>query len=153
MITVLMVVFVGLSARPAEAARFSAAYLMKICGVDAGGNEVTPGSHAACQSYISGVIDYHNMLRSMKIAPEIDFCIPETVTLNEIHLTVLRYLQRNPQHDAFVAAPAVLLGLYEKYPCRRAEGHGQALQRSRLTQNTVPQTKSRTPSGAAFVFR
>ena len=101
----------------AQAARFSGAYLMKICSVDDNGNETAPGAHAACQSYISGVIDYHNMLRSMKIAPAIDFCIPETVTLNEIHVKVLRYLQQNAQHDAFVAAPAVIMSLYSSYPC------------------------------------
>ncbi|MDB5490558.1 MAG: hypothetical protein JWO78_407 [Micavibrio sp.] len=101
----------------AQAARFSGAYLMKICSVDDNGNETAPGAHAACQSYISGVIDYHNMLRSMKIAPAIDFCIPETVTLNEIHVKVLLYLEKNAQHDAFVAAPAVLMALYSNYPC------------------------------------
>lgn len=103
----------------AQAARFSGAYLMKVCGVDAQGNEIAPGAHAACQSYISGVIDYHVMLRSMKIAPSIDFCIPESTSLNEIHLSVLKYLQKNSQHDAFVAAPAVLMALYTQYPCRK----------------------------------
>ena len=100
-----------------EAARFSGAYMVRICGVNEKGQEVAPGAHAACQSYISGIIDYHNMLQSMKMAPDINFCIPGKVTLNEIHLYVLQYLQRNPQHDSFVAAPAVLMGLYEKYPC------------------------------------
>lgn len=102
---------------PAQAARFSGAYMIRICGVDAKGNEISPGAHAACQSYISGVVDYHNMLRSMKMAPDINFCIPENVTLNQLHLQVLRYLERNPQHDSFVAAPAVVMALYEKYPC------------------------------------
>lgn len=105
------------SAGQGMAARFSGAYMVKICGVDDKGNEIAPGAHAACQSYISGIIDYHNMLRSMKMAPDINFCIPENVTLNEVHLYVLEYLRRNPQHDSFVAAPAVLMGLYEKYPC------------------------------------
>jgi hypothetical protein len=107
----------------AHAARFSGAYLMKICGVDDKGNEVAVGAHAACQSYISGVIDYHNMLRSMKIAPEIDFCIPESVTLNEIHLTVLKYLEKNPQNDSFIAAPAILLALFDRYPCSTTVRH------------------------------
>ncbi len=103
--------------RRAEAAQFSGAYLNKICGVNDKGQEVSPGAHAACQSYISGVVDYHNMLRSMKIAPEIDICVPESATLNEMHLQVLKYLDANPQHDSFVAAPAVLLALFAKYPC------------------------------------
>lgn len=81
------------------------------------GQEISPGAHAACQSYISGVVDYHNMLRSMKIAPEIDICVPDHVTLNEMHLQLVKYLKANAQHDGFVAAPAVLLALYEKYPC------------------------------------
>lgn len=102
---------------PVQAAQFSGAYLNRICGVDDKGQEISPGAHAACQSYISGVVDYHNMLRSMKIAPEIDICIPANVTLNEMHLQVLKYLKENPQHDSFVAAPAVLLALYAKYPC------------------------------------
>ena len=104
-------------ASPARAARFSGAYMIKICGVGKDGNEIAPGAHAACQSYISGIIDYHNMLRSMKIAPEIDICIPENVSMNQLHLIVLKYLERNSQHDSFIAAPAVLLALYEKYPC------------------------------------
>jgi hypothetical protein len=116
-----IILFTGmvLTAAPngAEAARFSGAYLVKICGVNEAGQEIAPGAHAACQSYISGIIDYHNMLRSMKMAPDINFCIPQSVTLNEVHLYILQYLERNPQHDAFVAAPAVLMGLYEKYPC------------------------------------
>jgi len=103
----------------AQAARFSGAYLIKICGVDDKGHEIAPGAHGACQSYISGVIDYHNMLRGMKMAPDINICVPDGVSLNELHVTVLRYFERNAQHDSFVAAPGVLLALYEKYPCKR----------------------------------
>lgn len=120
LITIMAVMLVlGAVAGPAQAARFSGAYLVKICGVDAKGKEVAPGAHAACQSYISGVIDYHNMLRSMKIAPDVNFCIPESVSLNHIHSVVLDYLEHNTVHDSFIAAPAVLLALYEKYPCRK----------------------------------
>lgn len=103
----------------AHAARFSGAYMVKICGVNKNGKQIAPGAHAACQSYIAGVIDYHNMLRSMRIAPDINICVPESVTMNELHLTVLKYLERHPEHDSFVAAPAILLGLFEKYPCRK----------------------------------
>lgn len=104
---------------PAAAARFSGAYMIKICGVDDKGREISPGAHAACQSYISGVIDYHNMLRGMKIAPDINICVPENISLNQLHLVVLQYLEKNPQHDAFVAAPAVLMAIFQKYPCRK----------------------------------
>lgn len=103
----------------AHAARFSGAYMVKICGVTANGKQVAPGAHAACQSYIAGVIDYHNMLRSMKIAPDINICIPDSVSMNDLHLIVLKYLEQHPEHDSFVAAPAILLALYEKYPCKK----------------------------------
>ena len=117
MMAVLMVLC-AIPVRPVHAARFSGAYLMTLCGVNKKGHEVAPGAHAACQSYISGIIDYHNMLRSMKIAPKIDFCIPGNVSLNRIQVQVLRYLQNNAQNDDFTAAPAVLLALYQAYPCR-----------------------------------
>ncbi len=116
-IAVLLAGMVSCFGLPAQAARFSGAYMMKICGISSDGKEVSPGAHAACQSYIAGVLDYHNMLRGMKMAPEINVCIPETVTMNELHLLVLKYFQKNPQHDSFIAAPAVLLALFEKYPC------------------------------------
>lgn len=109
------------TALSADAARFSGAYMLKICGVGPDGKEVSPGAHAACQSYIAGVLDYHNMLSGLKMAPEINVCIPETVSMNELHLLVLKYFQKNPQHDSFIAAPAVLLALYEKYPCPGAK--------------------------------
>lgn len=113
----LVLTLLCVAAPPVQAARFTGAYLVRICGVGADGAEISPGAHAACQSYISGVIDYHNMLRGMKIAPEINICVPSAVTLNELHVVVLRYLERNAQHDSFIAAPAVLLALYDKYPC------------------------------------
>lgn len=116
-VALLALCFMLMQPRAAYAARFSGAYMISICGVDEKGREVSPGAHAACQSYISGIIDYHNMLRSMGIAPEIDICIPEGVSMNQLHLIVLKYLERNTQHDNFIAAPAVLLALYEKYPC------------------------------------
>ena len=42
---------------PAEAARFTGAYLLQVCEKDEKGRESAPGAHAACQSYISGVLD------------------------------------------------------------------------------------------------
>lgn len=126
-ISLLLTVFIALCVSalspPAQAARFSGAYMLKICGVNEAGQEVSPGAHTACQSYIAGVLDYHNMLRGMKIAPEINVCVPAQASMNEIHLHVLNYFKKNPQHDSFVAAPAILLALYEIYPC---PGSGKA---------------------------
>ncbi len=116
LLTMALMVFLGSPA--AEAARFTGSYLLQVCEKDAQGRETVPGGHATCQSYISGVIDYHNVLRSLRIAPEIDICIPQSVTLHQIHDIVLVFLRRSPEHDVFVAAPAVTMALYDVFPCR-----------------------------------
>ncbi len=107
-----------LAPHPAHAVRFSGAYLLQICEKDDKGKEKVPGGHGACQSYIAGVIDYHNVLSSLKIAPKVDICIPQKSTLNDLHDIVLAYLQKHGEHDSFVAAPAVTMALFEVYPCK-----------------------------------
>jgi len=103
---------------PAHAARFSGDYLLQMCASDKDGNELVPGGHTACQSYISGVMDYHNLIRSMGTSPSVEFCVPETVGLNELQEKVAAYIFKNKkQHGAFVASPAVALALYNYYPC------------------------------------
>lgn len=102
----------------AEAARFSGAYLLQVCEKDEKGREKVPGGHATCQSYIAGVIDYHNVLASLKIAPKIDICIPQKTSFNALQDIVLNYLRKHGEHDSFVAAPAVTMALYEVYPCK-----------------------------------
>lgn len=104
---------------PAEAARFSGAYLLQVCEKDESGKETAKGAHAACQAYILGVIDYHNVLRSLDIAPKVDICIPEKTTPATLHDVVLTYLRQHGEHDGFVAAPAVTMALYEVYPCKK----------------------------------
>ena len=102
-----------------RAANFSGAYLYKICAVDAQGRELVKGGRAACQSYISGVVDYHNTLRAMDLTSNMNFCIPEDVTLNELQLRVAIYLHENLKlHRNFVAAPAVAMALFSFYPCK-----------------------------------
>ena len=54
----------------------------------------------------------------MKIAPKLDICVPEKTGSATLHAVVLRYLEKNNTHDGFVAAPAVTMALYEKYPCK-----------------------------------
>ena len=106
---------------PAQAqktgALFSGAYLLQLCKRDAAGKEVVTGGSSACQSYISGIIDYHNLLRSLGTPPGIDFCVPPSVKLNDLQTKVWSYLDKNAQHDVFIAAPAVALALFEYYPC------------------------------------
>lgn len=103
----------------ANAANFSGEYLHKVCSLDKDGNETVAGGKIACQAYISGVIDYHNMLRAMDLTSDMNFCIPVGVSLNELQLKVLMYLStRNKLHRKFVAAPAVTMALYSFYPCK-----------------------------------
>lgn len=103
------------------AREFSGAYLLQMCASAESGTELVPGGHIACQSYIAGVIDYHVLLRSLGTAPSIDFCIPDSVTLDLIQKVVALYLMRNRQHAEFVAAPAVSLALYQSWPCKAAK--------------------------------
>lgn len=106
--------------KAAYAARFSGRYLLELCDIDDKGEEKVKGGHAACQAYISGVLDYHAMLQSFGIAPQLDICVPDSVSGNELHAAVLKYLRENPQHDAFTAAPAVTMALFQVYPCPKA---------------------------------
>ena len=102
-----------------EGARFSGAYLLKLCETSPQGKELIAGGHAACQAYISGVIDYHNVLQALRLSPAMPICVPEETSISQLHQHVLNYLRANKQHDSFVAAPAVTTALYQVYPCRK----------------------------------
>ncbi|MCC6597684.1 MAG: hypothetical protein IT559_02720 [Alphaproteobacteria bacterium] len=107
-----------LSVPPAQAARFSADYLLQVCGMDSAGRELSPGSHIACQAYIAGILDYHNLIRSLGAAPSVDFCVPEETGLYEVQSKVVSYLLRNRHEQGpFIAAPGVALALFQAYPC------------------------------------
>lgn len=113
---------VFLSLSPAGAARFSGEYLMYVCGRDENGKELVSGGHIACQAYIAGVLDYHNLIRSMGAAPGVDFCVPENVDMYHLQDQVLSYIFRHrEQHAKFVASPGVALALYSAYPCKGAK--------------------------------
>lgn len=110
-----------LSPGTADAARFSGAYLFKLCSMDDKGKEVVKGGHTACQAYIAGVIDYHDVLQSLELAPKVDICLPRDISSGQLQAIVLQFLQRNKEHDGFTAAPAVTMALYDVYPCRAAK--------------------------------
>lgn len=101
----------------ARAIQVSGIYLLELCGKNENGSEIVVGGHAACQAYIAGVIDYHSILQAGKALPNLSICIPETVTLSELHDVVLNYLQNSPQHDSFAGAPVVTLALRQIYKC------------------------------------
>ncbi len=104
---------------PAQAAKFSADYLLQVCGIDETGKELVVGGHIACQAYIAGVLDYHNLVRSLGTAPSVDFCVPEGTSMNEIHEKVRGYIATNHHEQGpFIASPGVALGLFTAYPCK-----------------------------------
>lgn len=114
----ILFLFVLFCAAPVHAARFSGDYLLQMCATDKDGKELVPGGQVACQSYIAGVLDYHNLIRSLGTSPSVEFCVPEDAGLNQLQVDVAAYLYKNKkQHGAFVAAPAVALALYNAYPC------------------------------------
>ena len=102
-------------------ALISGKYLMDICARDDEGKEIVLGGHTACQAYIAGLVDYHNLLRSLGTAPSVDLCVPNTVKLNDLQDIVWAYLHENAHHDAFIAAPAVSLALFQFFPCKKPE--------------------------------
>ena len=102
-----------------NSARISASYLYEVCKEDEEGKETVEGGHSACQAYIAGVVDYHNLLQSLGTSPSIDICVPESVNMNDLQDIVWRYLEANSHHDAFVAAPAVSLAIFEVFPCKK----------------------------------
>ena len=113
--------FPAIAQKQETGALISGAYLLELCKRDESGEEIAPGAHIACQSYIAGLVDYHNLLRSLKVAPAVDLCVPPTTKLKDLQDIVFKYLETNAQHDAFIAAPAVMLALFEHYPCGNAK--------------------------------
>ncbi|MBL4805547.1 MAG: hypothetical protein JKY71_11870 [Alphaproteobacteria bacterium] len=100
-------------------ARYSADYLLQVCSFDENGQEVIKGGHIACQGYIAGVMDYHNLISSLGTAPSVDFCVPADTPLRQVHMNIYKYLKENRHEQGpFNAAPGVALGLYKAYPCR-----------------------------------
>ena len=112
--------FLIILSAPVKAAQFSSDYLLQICSVNKDGKEFVKGGHAACQSYIAGILDYHTLIRSLGTAPSVDFCIPEGTSLKEIHKKVAVYLASNHHEQGpFVAAPGVALAVFKAYPCKK----------------------------------
>lgn len=74
-----------------------------------------------CQSYIAGVVDYHNLLRSLGTAPSVNYCLPDALTMAQMKRIVANYILTRTEHQDFIAAPAVAMALYNMYPCPTAK--------------------------------
>lgn len=106
-----------LSAVPAQAA-ITIGSLTQLCGFDASGKEFAPGAHAGCQSYIAGIVDYHELFKTVgKTTANIDFCLPPTLTYTDIQRIVLEYLQSHSQFKESPAASAVVIALHNEFSC------------------------------------
>lgn len=92
--------------------------LTQLCAYGANGKETAVGAHASCQSYIAGVIDYHELFKSVsQQGAKVDFCLPPSLTYSDLQRIILEYLQRNSSHPESPASAAILLGLREEFPC------------------------------------
>jgi len=98
--------------KKSDAAYLTALDLLTMC--DSG----EKGRQENCASYIAGVIDYHRLIHSLGTAPTVDFCVPGKMKLEDVILHVTQYLKKQPQHDAFIASPAVALALFHYFPCK-----------------------------------
>lgn len=116
----LVLVSLTLISTQSYAAQFSGSYLLHICGTDKNGKELAPGGHIACQAYIAGILDYHNLQRTLGTSPTVDYCVPNDANLKTLQTQVYSYVYRHQkQHNVFTAAPAVALALYYFYPCKK----------------------------------
>lgn len=114
-----LMVFVSGAAAQETGPMFSGAYLRDLCASNRFGKETVKGGHTACQAYIAGIVDYYDLQRSLGGMSSVDFCVPNTVKMNDLQDVLWAYLEKNAQHDSFGASAAVALALFEKYPCPR----------------------------------
>ena len=112
---ILVTALVLLSLRPASAMFMSSADLGRMCLSDRSQDIY------GCTNYIAGVIDYHALMQSFGTAPTIDFCLPESVSKQQVAVIVMAYMRTSPQNDDFVAATVVPLALNKAFPCAVAK--------------------------------
>lgn len=115
-LSVLMLVVILFAAPSAHAARgalVTGKNLALLC------NSQKSDDQFSCQSYIAGIIDYHNLIKSLGSAPSVDFCIPDAATMGDLKAVVTRYIMSHSEHQDFIAAPGVAMGLYNAFPCKK----------------------------------
>jgi hypothetical protein len=114
----------GLYSHPAAAAYITGNDLLAECRSDDAKDVY------GCMNYVAGVIDYQVMQQSLGTEPSVDFCLPESLSIEKAAVTVMLYLEKYPQEGSFIAAPAVTMALGEAYPCgpvkpRRRHRHSE----------------------------
>ncbi len=105
-------IFIFSQPKSANAAYMTSFDLLKLC-YSKNSNDVE-----LCYGYIAGIIDYHNLTRSLGTAPTIDFCVPAHIKLNDVAIRVANYLSTETQNDPFISSPAVALAFFNLFPCK-----------------------------------
>lgn len=93
----------------------TAEMLYNFCSESNPDNNVT-----ACHAYIMGVLDYHTLMKSIKLTPGVDFCLPPSYKMEVLQVIVSEYIKDNPQNADFLAAPIVGMALSNSFPCEGA---------------------------------
>lgn len=75
-----------------------------------------------CTNYIAGIIDYHLFMKTMHVLPDLGFCLPKNISLEEASFVVMKYLQSSPYYDPFIGASSVIMALHNEYPCKAKKG-------------------------------
>lgn len=117
---ILIILLMIMISHPADAKKMSymrGIDLLSMCRMK--GADVKINLPSFCETYIAGIIDTHNMMQSMDFTTPVTFCIPEQYSIQQVSEIVLNDLAASPQHDHFVAAPAVTLALFKAFPCKK----------------------------------
>jgi hypothetical protein len=100
---------------PASAAR--AAYVTGLEISNRCDSDVTADIQS-CVHYIAGVIDYHMLLESMGKAPNVSFCIPPEVSMQQAAVLVMAYMRTAPEYNGYAAAASVPMAMEKAFPCK-----------------------------------
>lgn len=75
-----------------------------------------------CTNYIAGIIDYHLFMKTMNVLPDLGFCLPKDISIEEASFVIMKYLQNSPYYDPFIGASSVIMALHNEYPCAVKKG-------------------------------
>ena len=80
-------------------------------------------TRALCHAYINGMLDIYIYVDDVQERKggklKVKFCIPEGgVTYNQTRLIFIKHVKANPKALTFPAAPVMLWGLMETFPCK-----------------------------------
>ena len=111
LILLILFIFLQISPKYAQAAYVTGDMLKERCASE------NPEDVLICANYIAGIIDYHVFMQSMGAMPDLGFCLPDAVSIEEASFVVMKYLQNSIYYDPFIGASSVIMALHNEYPC------------------------------------